>query len=102
MDRKQFLKTLALPIIFALLVAAYFSPFYLHTSAGGISGKIYAFVLICWLVLFLTLWLYTIVVIILALKQRTLNKYLILHCTFIWVSYIVWFGFASNGYFLAA
>lgn len=102
MGKKELLKALILPAVFALSVAGYFSPFYMHITPGGLSGALTAFVLICWLVLTLTLWLYTIVVIFLAYKKGSLNKIVILHCSLIWIVYVIWFGFASNGYFLTA
>ena len=92
------LKQYALPAIFAFSVAGYFAPFYLQITPTTPIVFLYIFVGLLWVLLFSTLWLYSIAHLAWAYFKGVVTRPLIFGTLGIWVAYGVWFLFAANGY----
>jgi len=100
MSIKGILRTLTLPIVFAFFTAGYFAPFYTAITPGDTSGRLFAVIGIGFIGLLLTLWLYTLVILIWSIVKKTLTVQVVIHCVLIWLVYLVWIYFAANGYML--
>ena len=100
METREALKTYSLPAVFAISVAGYFAPLYLQIEPGSTSALIYAFILTCWVILFSSLWLATIVYLFWTYKKSVLKKHDVFSSALILLVYIIWYGFAANGYVL--
>jgi hypothetical protein len=90
------------PMLFVILTAAYFSPFYLPIVGGEASGKILAGFLVVWALCFVTFWIYAPISIVLAYRRKKINIHYWAAAGIIVITYIIWFILCANGYLLTA
>ena len=90
------------PYIFLVSVVGYFAPFYLEIRPSSPVAYVYAFVGMVWVLLFSTMWAFSIVYPVWAYYKSKLNKKIIYSSVFTWLIYAAWLGFAVNGYVVTA
>jgi hypothetical protein len=91
------------PIVLTLGIIAYFSPFFLPTVPGEVSGKIAA----GFMLLFLSIiwaWLVALIQVVLAIlsyrKRFATWKHHIVSAVWVFLCYVVWMVLIGNGYLL--
>lgn len=95
------IKYFNLPLVFLIAVIGYFAPFYLNITPSTPLAFLYAFVSLVWIVLFSTMWAYSIGYLVWAYTKKRLNNHIIVSSLSIWAVYAIWVGFATNGYLVS-
>lgn len=95
------IKYFYLPFVFLVSVVGYFAPFYLNVTPATPMAYLYALLMLVWVVLFSSMWVYSIGFPVWVYIKGKLNKQVVLSCLFVWIVYAIWFGFAANGYLVS-
>lgn len=95
-------KAYRLPIVFFCVMIGYFAPFFFPVQGGGLFGLIFAGILLVWIVLFLTVWLYVTVRLFLLARRDELSREHIHSAIAVALIYGIWFILTNMGYFHTA
>jgi len=86
-----------LPAIFALFTLAYFAPFYITVNSSTVLGVLYGLFLLCWVILFCTMWLYSLIKVFRFYRKAQTGRHVMGSCVVVWATYLFWFAFATTG-----